>query len=135
MSREIRHDFESLKVFFTEYNLTGFESNIKLVGLISKMHKKYFSILTFTAELKDQSSSKTEPHISADQISFLTETCSDLGNSLFCLVHGAYKPAKLILRSSIETFLKAFCQDEIPDISKEKSVYSLFDKVKLLFFF
>jgi hypothetical protein len=51
------------------------------------------------------------------------------------MTHGAYKASKMMLRSSIETFLKGFSLDEISDIDQEKSVYNIFDRVKGLAFF
>lgn len=50
--------------------------------------------------------------------------------STFLVTHGCYKGAKLLLRSSIENFIKAVCFDEYPDIVIKKSVYEVFDIAK-----
>lgn len=136
MSREISEDFSELVNFLNGYDLNGLTENADFVTILSQQHKKYFAYLTFIAELTEMSGGKaTEPKISKKQLSFLTESCSDIGSSIFVMSHGAYKASRMMLRSSIETFNKGFCLDDIPNIDTVKSVYNIFDMIKNLEFF
>lgn len=137
MSREISTDFKSLTEFIAKYSLGKHITNPDYLKIISIQHKRYFSYLTCIAELKHLSASNNNlgPTISETQIAYLTESCSDIGNAFFVMLHGAYKPSRLIIRSSIETFIKGFTLDDYPGIIIEKSLYKIFDNVKTLTFF
>jgi hypothetical protein len=135
VSRELQQDFKELIDFFTGYSLSSIEFTGDLRIYLSSQHKKYFSYLTFIAEIEALLDKELTPSVSVKQLEFLTESCSDIGNSIFLMINGAYKPSRMVLRSSIETFLKGFVLDEIIDIDTEKSVYALFDKVAALDFF
>jgi hypothetical protein len=136
MSREIAQDFQSFLSFFGNYKLPNLTANKDFVEVLSKQHKKYFSYLNCVGELTflSQEGALTPP-IHSSQILFITESCSDIGSALFVMTHGAYKASRMMLRSSIETFLKGFNLDALPDLDKDKSVYSIFDQVKALDFF
>ena len=136
MSREIPDDFANLITFLKGYNLTALGSNQPFIKILSQQHKKYFSYLTFVAELTQLSKDKKlEPNLSQKQLDFITESCSDIGSTIFVMAHGAYKAARLSLRSSIETFNKGFNLDFITTLDEEKSVFAIFDKIKDLDFF
>ncbi|WP_347159414.1 hypothetical protein [Pontibacter chitinilyticus] len=135
MSREINEDFSSLVAFLKGYNLTSLAINEDFLKIISQLHKKYFAYLTFIAELTYLQKKGQATALSVKQIEFITESCSDVGSSIFVMTQGAYKASRMMLRSSIETFIKGFNLDEIPDLDSEKSVYAIFDKVKALSFF
>ena len=132
MSREVKNDFNALKKFINEYTLDSFEKDSKLVEYLSQMHKKYYSFMALIYELKEL---KNPIIIEGKQSDFLLETVSDIGNSIFLSINGAYKPSRLILRSSIETFSKGFVIDSISDIDQEKRIYQMFDNIKALPFF
>lgn len=123
MSRRIGEDFDAFKLFISQYNLTSYISEQVQVESCKSMHKKLFGLLIFNAEFKTQ-------NMHPDSIPFLQEVSSDLLLSLFCVVQGMYKPAKLQLRCSIENFLKALVMIDQPSIIQEKSVYAIFDAAK-----
>lgn len=127
MARIVKEDFEKLKDFVDKYSLSHLLKEDGFVTLISTCHKKYFGYLTIIAELKDIVSDK--------ELSFLLESNSDIATSLFHLFSGSYKSSKLILRSSIETFLKGFSITYINDIDQESSIYEMFNKIKALQYF
>lgn len=127
MSRVVKLDFEKLKDFVKNYSLEGLLADEDFIHLISTCHKKYFAYLTLIAELKNSLKGK--------EFSFLLESTSDIATALFHLFSGSYKSSKLILRSSIETFLKGFCLSFIEDIDKESSIYEMFNRIKALSFF
>ena len=132
MSREISADFDFLKDFFDKYELRPLLQNADFLSVLSQQHKKYYSYLTLIAEIIDirDRHSQIKPSISSTQLEFFLESCSDIGSSIFVMANGSYKAAKMMQRSSIETFLKAFTLDVIDDIDKEKSMFALFDKIK-----
>ncbi len=131
MSREITADFKNLIVFFKKYSLNNVIGKGEFTEIISSVHKKYFSYLTIVSELETlKNDLGITPNISQEQIEFIKESCSDIGNSFFTLINGSYKPSKLMLRSSIETFLKGYNLDIYPGITTEKSLYKIFDTLK-----
>lgn len=81
-----------------------------------------FGLLVFNAEFKVQGNHP-------DSVVFLEEMASDLLLSLFCVVQGLYKPAKLQLRCSMENFLKSLIMIDTPAIIQE-NVYAIFDAAK-----
>jgi hypothetical protein len=136
MSREINNDFKELKDFIEKYSIKHLSDENNFKTLLSQQHKKLFSYLTFVAELNFQiSETKRQKRITQEQIDYLTESCSDIGNAMFLTIHGAYKASRMMLRSSIETFHKGFNLDDFPEITTTKSLFEIFDKVKALPFF
>lgn len=136
MSREISEDFSNLTSFIDKYDLKTLLNNREFLQILSQQHKKFFAYLTCVAEIDALAKDAAIlPNISEKQLFFIIESCSDIGSALFVMTHGAYKASKMMLRSSIETFLKGFSLDELVDIDQEKSVYNIFDRVKALLFF
>lgn len=127
MTRIIGKDFQQLINFIDGYSLSHLLSDQGFIKLISSCHKKHYSYLTIVAELRGSMNDK--------QLLFLSESTSDTATSLFHLFSGSYKSSKLILRSSIETFLKGFSCEFINNIDEEKSVYVMFDTIKSLPYF
>lgn len=136
MSRECNSDFADLKNFISNYSLNNLLSDNDFTVFIKIHHKKYFSYLTFIAEISNYvNKRKFINKYSKKQNSFIIESCSDIGMAYFSSFHGNYKAAKLLLRSSIETFLKGFCLSMIKDIDKEKRLFAFFRKIKALTYF
>lgn len=134
MVREIERDLVELKKFTNNYRMPDWDVNSNFQKTISQFHKKYIGFLTLCAEIKSDTTS-VHSAFSTLQSLYLSETCSDCGLAFFDLLHGNYKSSKLLLRSSIENFLKGISFTDIIDIHKEKSVYQIFDKVKAIPFF
>lgn len=129
MARIVNQDFYELCRFISKYNLKEFLKDQNVKTQISAFHKKYYANLVIIEELrlsKDKEGALFR--IDENQFSYLQESCSDLGQTLFLLFHGCYKGAKLLLRSSIENFLKGIAFDEDNTIITIKSVYEVFDK-------
>lgn len=127
MTREISQDYYSLQDFIKTYNLNN-HVNAEFEAQLKPMHKKLFALMTITAEIEHNN--KQCQYLSALSEMYLKESVSDLGQALFCWIHGAYKPANLILRSGIETFIKSIVCQEIPEIVNEKSMYAVFEKAR-----
>lgn len=131
MSRLIKEDFDKLCTFIKDYSLSDVLEIDDAKKLLSSFHKKYFAYLVLIEEIHH----KIEQHdevlkIPKEQYEYLHESCSDVGQAFFLTFHGCYKGAKLLLRSSIENFLKGSCLDEDESLPSTKSVYEVFDKAR-----
>lgn len=123
MSRRISEDFDAFNDFLSKYSLTSYTRESKQIEPYKGMHKNLFGLLVFSAEFKLQGQ-----YPALDP--FLNEMGSDLLLALFSIVQGMYKPAKLLLRCSMENFLKSMVMIDTPTIIQERSVYEIFDAAK-----
>ena len=135
MSREVTNDFVRLRDFFANYTTAANIGNAAFVKFLSAYHKKYLAYLTHVAELSAYKTAPTLSGLCEKQYDFFSESCSDCGLALFDAVNGNYKASRLLLRSSIENFMKAISLDEDGTIDQESSVYNLFNRVKAVSFF
>lgn len=136
MSREVRKDFKNLLKFLRKYQLKKVLKNDQIIDDLSKVHKKYFSYLTLMSELESfKDDSSLNPKLTSVQFSYFIESSSDIGSAVFHSINGSYKSARMLLRSSIETFFKGYCVNEIPGILEEKRVFVIFDSIKELDYF
>lgn len=122
MSREIKEDFDALSSFLKDYTISPMLDNSYYLAGMKSIHKSYLPMLTFVAEF---SQNATTQHAVVDRIK---ECSSDLGFCLFLVAHGAYKPANVMLRSSIENFIKSITYSHDPTVLTEKKVYLIFSK-------
>lgn len=125
MTRERKDDFQKLVEFLANYAISNEASDPGFQVLLKQLHGKLFAFLTLVVEI--ETLNLESKSYSVQSLAYSFECASDLAQSLFCWVHGAYKPADLILRSSIETFVKATCGTENPQIFLERSVYQVMD--------
>lgn len=128
MARIVKEDFDELISFINSYSLSALTNDRDFVAFLSTIHKKFYSYLVLIEELRlciDENSKK--PVLTRGQFDYLQESVSDCGQCLFLAINGCYKGTKLLLRSSIENFLKGISLDVVPQIITEKSVYQVFD--------
>lgn len=131
MSRLIKEDFDKLCTFIRDYGLSDVLEKEDARKLLSSYHKRYFAYLVLVEAIHQKVAQNDKGlGMSQKQYEYLQESCSDVGQAFFLLFHGCYKGAKLLLRSSIENFLKGSCMDEDKSLPKTKSVYEVFDKAK-----
>lgn len=141
MSREAKYDLQQLRSFVAKYSLKSVSSEAAFDGLLVHQHQKYLALLTILAEICHQRSSATsagrqiEQFPTTDQILYLNEAVSDIGHALFNWIHGAYKSSRIMLRSSIETFVKGMSCAEFPTILIERSTYKVFEVAATTNFF
>jgi hypothetical protein len=123
-TRKCNKDFEDLLVFLSEYKIKGsLDDNTGLYSLKS-LHKHYYALLTLYHELKVSNTG-----LNSDAFWLrIGEVVSELGSSYFLLAHGCHKASKLLLRSSIENFAKAFGSQLDLSILEDKSVYKVFER-------
>lgn len=124
MNRLIGDDFNRLITYFSEYNLRTVITRDEFKINAKSIHRKLYAFLVLTNELEMQNILSSSEEILSK---LFKEVGSDLILSFFCWVNGAYKPAELQLRSSIENFVKAFLYKQFPQIIMTKSVYEIFD--------
>jgi len=129
MTKAIKTDFESLRLFINDFDLKESFKDEDFQKITSTYHKKYFSYLTFVEELAVATTGKNKV-LGEEQQSFLRESCSDCGQAFFLLMCGCYKGMRLLLRASIESFIKAISLDEEHNICSIKNVYEVFEKAK-----
>lgn len=134
MSREIKADFINLKEFIGSYSIENI-LEADFTQIMSQFHKKYYAYLTLVSEIQANKDNELLTSMTEEQVLFISESCSDIGTSFFNLFHGAYKSSKLILRSSIETFIKGFTKDVYDNVTSESSLFEIFRVVKSLSFF
>ena len=128
MPRLIKSDFEGLIAFLKSYSLGALSADGDFVKFLSTLHKKFYAYLILVEELRPYiDDAGKQPVLSNLQFNYLQESVSDCGQALFLSVNGCYKGARLLLRSSIENFLKGISHDEVAAIITEKSVYQVFD--------
>lgn len=136
MARDVAKDFSQLKEFVANYSLTEQSSDIQYQSLLSRQHKLYHSLLTLLSELVHQD---WHPLLVEDIRSSSVnqvfrerwlEFSSDIGSALFAWIHGAYKGARLLLRSGIENVIKAFGILEDDRVLTLKNSYEVFEIAK-----
>jgi hypothetical protein len=141
MTRETKQDLELLRGFIREYDVSSLEKAPEFAKGLASQHARYLAFLTLLVEFSDQQSVLKEQgndcaHLpTGQQRLFFNECASDLGQALFCWIHGAYKANRIMLRSAIETFVKAMCVSEVPGVITEKSVYKVFEMARQVTFF
>lgn len=129
MSRLIKEDFDKLCTFIKDYSLSDVLKIDDAKKLLSSFHKKYFAYLVLIEGIHHKIEQYDEVlKMSKEQYEYLQESCSDVGQAFFLTFHGCYKGAKLLLRSSIENFLKGSCLDEDKSLPSTKSVYEVLIK-------
>lgn len=125
MSRIMSQDAEKLKEFLNTYTLNSQFANSDFGNQLVSIHKKVFGYLIFCSEMEFQN--VNESKLDETCRSYINESLSDIIQAYFCWINGAYKGANLLLRSSIETFIKAVIGITDNSVYVEKSVYKIFE--------
>jgi len=133
MTRETKADLQKLLEFIDGYSLSALSNQRGFRTILSKAHSGYLALLTFSAEIDEQASDVETSQ--ADKASlplpqekeYLEEAISDIGQALFCWIHGCNKGARILVRSSIETFAKGICCGDEPQILTLKRVHDVFE--------
>lgn len=136
MSREVNKDFEEFVSFLKNYKLNKIFKNDEVIENLKKIHKKYYSYLTLISELELLiDNPKLNPELNKVQFTYLVESSSDILSAVFHSINGSYKSARMMLRSSIETYFKGFCEPDIHGILEEKRIFVIFDSIRELEYF
>lgn len=139
MTREAKEDLAALQAFVRTYNLSTVSAAPEYEGLLSQQHRRYLPLLILLAELADLRAMNGLPAISPlpsmQQMEYLQESGSDVGQALFCWMHGAQKGARVLLRSGIETFVKGVACAEQPLVLTETRLFKMFELASSTTFF
>jgi len=136
MSRLVQKDFNDFKDFICKYELQSLNNNEELWQIYKSAHTMLYGIMALVSELdyicaaSKTSDEDNKVDILDIEIDYLKECFSDLSSTIFISVHGAYKAARLMLRSSIEMFIRGMFSKEIPGIQTEKNLYRVFESIK-----
>lgn len=129
MTREVKSNFKKLQEYVENYSLTDLKTNTIFQGQLLGIHRNYTSLLTITSELIHQNDIKNISELSLPEsfFDYLLESTSDIGNAIFCWIHGAYKPSKIMMRCSIENFVRSIGSIQDVEFLTEKNIYKLFE--------
>lgn len=131
MTRECDYDFEMFKKYISEYNISqNLEQKSYLISA-KKIHKIYFSLVSWHVEYRQKIVFFENKYTNSKDILLrISETISDIGSSKFNWLNGSYKASRVMLRSSIENFIRAISAIDDEAQIAEKNVSRLFDKAK-----
>ncbi|MBB5369872.1 MULTISPECIES: hypothetical protein [unclassified Janthinobacterium] len=137
MTRERLEDFSLLKDYLKKYNIQDNIKNKLFLENLKAIHKSYFSLLTWSGEIKFSEGlfKYKSIEISKEINELILESFSDIGSSIFNWTYGGYKTSRVMLRSAIENFIRAISGIEKKEQLQEKNIYSLFDGAATLIIF
>jgi hypothetical protein len=136
MVRALDSDFKILCEFVENYSLEHVPLNDDSRQCLRAGHKVYLPLLSIWSRCQLLASSDkftiAGSCVSAqsDIFSLFREAISDVASGYFCCVHGAFKPAHMALRSSIENFLRMMAGSFNSEALVTTSVYELFEMAK-----
>ena len=125
MNKNIKDDAEKLINFFCTYSLKNIFDNDEFMINYKTVHKNALGYMVIFSEIEKQN--KQNIIFDEKSIFYLKESVSDVLQSVFAWVNGAYKGADLLLRSSIENFNKSIIGNSNISVYEEKSVYKIFE--------
>lgn len=111
MSRIIANDFDRLLEYIRQYSISTEIQSDTIKRELKKGHKLYLCLLFLWHRVdclhREQQLSLCGTLVSDTQtLNYMEEAISDIGNGFSCCIHGNYKPALMLLRSSIENYLR-----------------------------
>ena len=138
MNAIARQDFSEFLDFIRTLSIDGVVQDATRVAEIRKAHAQFLALLTTVGELvSDAGSVRNEFVADYDEVgkSYLGEVVSDCSEFVMSVLLGLCRSAGGTLRSSIESYLKAFSAKEQPLILKRTSVPDVFDDAAGVAFF
>jgi len=133
MSRVSDADLDQLDRFLAEYRVPPSLGAQARASLLKRVHRHVLAGLQvqacFLASARAGTStiSGTIVDPSSESVSHLNEGFADLVGVLGCLVHGLYKPSNMLLRGSVENFVRGLAGLSSLEARETKSVYRLFE--------
>jgi hypothetical protein len=129
MTRECANDFDELKKYVDGYKISTSLKHSNYIQSLKKIHKCYFSAISWSAELQHERERFLAKYANSneDVVFRISESVSDLGSSFFNWMNGNYKASRVMLRISIENFIRAVSGLEDESQLVEKSLYKVFD--------
>lgn len=139
MTREVSADFEFYKSrLLVAPSYASLLENPVFEASLKRIHRHFLALLTLALELTDPDGdgrTRFESNFGREGISYFREVVSDIGQASYCFVNGAYKASLVTMRSSIESYCKAFSAKHDPTVLTQKSVPEVFARSKASPFF
>lgn len=136
MPRELDEDFVALQSFVDRYSIATLNVGKEATALVRSGHKSYFVLLSLwsqalhACERNGLTLHGTTISVDGPELVYLKECVSDFAHGYFCCLHGAYKPAHMCLRSSIENFVRFVASPFDATVLATTSVFDLFELAK-----
>lgn len=131
MSRECKSDFDEFVNYISTYKVDDNLTKKSYVDTAKNMHKAYFSLLHWHTEFLHQKDFFKEKFSNNEEVLIrISEVISDVGSSKFNWINGSYKASRVMLRSSIENFIRALSSIKNNSLLTEKSMYALMEQAK-----
>lgn len=121
----VNKSFQELSAYLGSYNLTAITAEAEFNKGLKSSYKRYHALLIWHANLSKGCIWPTKKTKSKEFSAYFSECISDLCLAIFLYSHGTYKPSFLILRSSLENFIKCICIHEDQKVLNIKSVYEI----------
>ena len=124
MSRKVREDYRDFKSFLStpiDMDKSFFCENES--NFFKPVHKYIFSYMNYIHEINNE-----EDYLPKESLCYLNESLSDIIQSVHSFSLGMIKPSELILRSSIENFIRAISSSMKIDLLEERRIYKLFEE-------
>jgi hypothetical protein len=128
--RPVDLSFDELLTFLEAYKLSGIALDDKLRADLKSAYRRYKTLLIWHHYLTHSAAWETNAQRRALFLDFHTECVSDAAQSILIAAQGMYKPAHLILRSSVENHFKCIGILHGINVAAINSVFALVDAVK-----
>jgi hypothetical protein len=122
---------DELTDYFSSFSLKTLMSDGEFAKSLKSLYESFHPLLIWCNYFRSnppEQFPKIEQFIKFQD--YFEEMTSDLCQAIFLYAQGLYKPGLLLIRSSIENFLKCIGLFENKPVLEMKSVYDLFDFVK-----
>ncbi|HEN8710332.1 MAG: hypothetical protein ACN6QI_13980 [Pseudomonas sp.] len=138
MSRVANPEFSEFLSFTDTFSLRTVSDIPAITAEIRKAHTQFLALLATAGELLSIENPVRQGFYDSyaqPGINYLSEVVSDCSEFIMCALTGMYRSAGGTLRSSIESYLKAFSANEQPLILQRTSVPEVFSDAAGVSFF
>jgi hypothetical protein len=138
MNISVRQDFSQFTDFVRKFSLEEVTDAPDKMAVMRTAHVQFLALLTVTGEVRAAEGSGYVQFVSSygkTGSDYFGEVISDCSEFIMCATVGLYRSAGGTLRSSIESYLKAFSAQEVPLILQRTSVPQVFDDAATVAFF
>ena len=138
MSRAANPEFSEFLSFTDTFSLRTVSDSPVITAEVRKAHTQFLALLATAGELlsiENPVRQKFYESYAQPGINYLSEVVSDCSEFFMCALIGMYRSAGGTLRSSIESYLKAFSANEQPLILQRTSVPEVFSDAAGVSFF
>ncbi|WP_454253674.1 hypothetical protein [Pseudomonas sp. Marseille-Q7302] len=138
MSQSANQDFSEFRSFASTLSLAGVSDDPAKAAELRRAHAQFLALLTAAGELLSEEGLVRQDFFDSyaqSGVNYLEEVVSDCSEFIMCVLLGLYRSAGGTLRSSIESYLKAFSANEQSLILQRTSVPDVFNDAAGVAFF